>query len=933
MALDLSKLSDEMEYALANARLLAEGRRQALIQPEHLLLLLLDRDGSSLRPALEKKGLTFPPLLDALSRRADQLSAQRLEEGRRPLASQALRTLLAAAFAIAEEHGRASAEPIDVLEAALTTGSSTNDLRNDFRKAGFTVGDLSEIEPPAPLAATPKSDWKSTGQPTAKSAATPASADSELAGGAKMLEKFGRDLTAAAAAGELMPVIGRDDEVRQLIQTLLRKTKSNPVLVGDPGTGKTAIVEGLALRIAAQDVPESMKRCRVVALDLMGLVAGAKYRGEFEERLKAVVDEVRLRKGEIILFLDEIHQLVGAGGTEGGMDAANILKPALARGELRCVGATTFDEYRERIEKDGALARRFERVQVGEPSDESMLYILRGIRERYAAFHGVDLTDESLVAAIKLSRRYMRDRFLPDKAIDVIDAATARLRMQLESRPTALDQQERLLTRRRAELETLRGLPRLAPAQTKQVAALEAEIADLEPRVAATAASWEAQRNARADLQKTVQAIEENTRLLTAAEGAGDVTRAAEIRYGALQHLETQRKDLEAKLAASRESAGADALVADRVLPEHIAEVIAERSGVPASRMLESERERLLGLEDRLGERVYGQPEAVHAVSEAARRMRTDLQLKRSPASFLFVGPTGVGKTELAKALAEALFDDETALIRIDMGEYKDASSAAGLIGSRPGLVGSDEGGFLTEQVRRSPYSIVLFDEVEKGHPAILDLLLGVLDEGRLTDAKGRFCDFTNTVVLFTSNLGVRESMAAGEDNVLREQILLDAVRANLRPELYNRIGQIIPFHPLGMPELQRIVGTQIKSLRRKLEDDREIGLGVTPAAIDLLAHLSYDPEYGARPAGRVMQREVLSPLAEILLSGDAVPGSTIEIDALPAETLEPAPSETAEAQPPTEPEMELVFAVHEPASPDNGSPRRETQVEESVTQ
>ena len=451
MALDLSKLSDEMESALSGARLLAEQRRQALIQPEHLLLLLLDSDGSSLRTILERKNVALLPLLDALSRRADTLSAQRLDELRRPLASQALRTLLADAFKLSDRHGRPSAEAIDVLEAALTTG--TNDLRNDFRKAGFTVEDIEQ-----PAAAVPQASRRQT----ATSAQAPLSAnEAELAGGAKMLERFGRDLTAAAAAGELMPVVGRDEEVRQLIQTLLRKTKSNPVLVGDPGTGKTAIVEGLALRIAAQDVPESMKRCRVIALDLMGLVAGAKYRGEFEERLKAVVDEVRMRKGEIILFLDEIHQLVGAGGTEGGMDAANILKPALARGELRCVGATTFDEYRERIEKDGALARRFERVQVGEPSDESMLYILRGIRERYAAFHGVDLTDEALHAAIKLSRRYMRDRFLPDKAIDVIDAATARLRMQLESRPTALDQQERLLTRHRAELETLRSLPKL----------------------------------------------------------------------------------------------------------------------------------------------------------------------------------------------------------------------------------------------------------------------------------------------------------------------------------------------------------------------------------------------------------------------------------------------------------------------------------------
>ncbi|MGI4981523.1 MAG: AAA family ATPase, partial [Janthinobacterium lividum] len=527
MALDLSKLSDEMESALANARLLAEGRRQALIQPEHLLLLLLDGDGSSLRPTLERKGVVFPALLDELSRRADALSAQRLDDGRRPLASQALRTVLAESFDIAAKHGRESAEPVDVLEAALT-GEGSNELRNDFRKAGFTVDALEQPAAPAPAVAT------SGGTATAPAAKA---AEGDLASGPKMLEKFGRDLTAAAAAGELMPVVGRDDEVRQLIQTLLRKTKSNPVLVGDPGTGKTAIVEGLALRIAAQDVPESMKRCRVIALDLMGLVAGAKYRGEFEERLKAVVDEVKLRKGEIILFLDEIHQLVGAGGTEGGMDAANILKPALARGELRCVGATTFDEYRERIEKDGALARRFERVQVGEPSDESMLYILRGIRDRYAAFHGVELTDEALVAAVKLSRRYMRDRFLPDKAIDVIDAATARLRMQLESRPTALDQQERLLTRRRAELETLRGLPKPSSAQTKSIAALEAEIAQLEPQVTADAESWEQQRNARADLGKTVQAIEENTRSLSAAEGAGDVTRAAEIRYGSLQHL------------------------------------------------------------------------------------------------------------------------------------------------------------------------------------------------------------------------------------------------------------------------------------------------------------------------------------------------------------------------------------------------------------
>ena len=917
MALDLSKLSDEMESALAGARVLAEERQQALIQPEHLFLLLLDQERSSLRAVVTATGLEMTPLLDSLSRRADQLSAQRLEPGRRPLASQSLRALLAAAFVVSDAKGRPAAEPVDVLQAALK--GPDGDLRTVFRRAGLTPEDLH-----LPSAAeTPAGSPAESSRPVPPVPGKPmAEASADMQNGAQMLERFGRDLTEAARAGELMPVVGRDDEVRQLIQTLLRKTKSNPVLVGDPGTGKTAIVEGLAQRVADGDVPESLKRCRVVALDLMGLVAGAKYRGEFEERLKAVVDEVRLRKGEIILFLDEIHQLVGAGGTEGGMDAANILKPALARGELRCVGATTFDEYRERIEKDGALARRFERVQVGEPDDRSMLYILRGIRERYAAFHGVDVTDEALQAAIKLSRRYMRDRFLPDKAIDVMDAATARLRMQLESRPTALDQGERLLTRHRAELATLQGLSKPTTAQMRQMTELESAIAELQPRLAADAEAWEGQRNARAELARTSQAIEENQRLLAAAESAGDVTRAAEIRYNALQALEAQRTDLEAQLARHRQAAGANASVADRVLPEHIAEVIAERSGVPASRMLESERERLLQLEDRLGERVYGQPEAIQAVAEAARRMRTDLQLKRSPASFLFVGPTGVGKTELAKALAEVLFDDETALIRIDMGEYKDKSSAAGLIGSRPGLVGSDEGGFLTEQVRRSPYSIVLFDEVEKGHPEILDLLLGVLDEGRLTDAKGRFCDFTNTVVLFTSNLGVRESMAAGEDNGLRERIILDAVRANLRPELYNRIGQVIPFHPLGMVELERIVQTQLRALQRKLEDDRELALDATPAAVALLARLSYDPEYGARPAGRVMQREVLSPLAEILLSGEATAGCTVHIDAHTEALPEGAiPSEEGGTE-------ELIFTITVPDGVTDGSEKRNTAAE-----
>lgn len=858
MALDLSLLSDEMERALEAARLLAERRKQSLIQPEHLLYTLLDGE-SGLYAMLERNGVGCDALLDALAIRLNGTDSGLLEPGRRPVASQALRKLLEKGLERVQGCKNAQVEPVDVLLAAVELSEAA--LKADLREAGITKESVEKID---------------SSQKTLRDAYDPGKRphSNDINRPARVLEHFGRDLTEAARAGELSPVVGRDEEIRLLIQTLLRKTKNNPVLVGDPGTGKTAIVEGLARRIAAGDVPESLRRCRVIALDLAALVAGAKYRGEFEERIKGVIDEVRFGKGEIILFLDELHQLVGAGGAEGGMDAANLLKPALARGELRCVGATTFNEYRERIEKDGALARRFERIQVKEPDDECMLSILRGIRENYEAFHGVKLSDEALQTAVKLSRRYLRDRFLPDKAIDVIDAATARLRMQMESKPTYVDQRERLLLRKRAELESLRGAAQ-STQQKKSRVALEAEIAALEPEVTALAENWNRQRTASLELKKTLRAIEEQNRLLQAAEAAGDVAKAAEIRYGALKYLQQQKDDLEVNAAAAQDPP----MVADEVLPAHIAEVIAERSGIPVSRLLESERDRLLKLEERLAARVFGQADAVQAVAEAARRMRTDLQLKRGPSSFLFAGPTGVGKTELAKALAEALFDDERALVRIDMGEYKDKSSAAGLIGSRPGLVGSDEGGFLTEQVRRSPYSVVLFDEIEKAHPEVLDLLLGVLDEGRLTDAKGRFCDFSSTIVLFTSNLGVRESTGA-ENNDERKQIILNVVRASLRPELYNRIGQVIAFNSLGEAELKRIVGAHIAALQKKLEEEREILFTVTSAALSLLAERSYDPEYGARPAARILQQMVLAPLAGALIAQDILPGQNVQLDA-----------------------------------------------------
>jgi ATP-dependent Clp protease ATP-binding subunit ClpB len=859
MAIDLDKISNELEDALEQARLLAEQRQQALITPTHMLFVLLDKE-SAMAAMLEKAGVACGPLLDAFATRLNKgEGTQRLEPGKRAKSSRSLRELIEKAFEKMDARGGERAEPIDFLLAAVE--SSESDLKSDLRQAGVTAKSVGQASESRAAAGETLGEKKSV-----VAAVRP---------GTKLLERFGRDLTAAATAGELMPVVGRDDEIRRVIQTLLRKSKNNPVLVGDPGTGKTAIAEGLALRISAGDVPESLKKCKLFALDLTSMVAGAKYRGEFEERIKGVVDEVRSRKGEIILFLDELHTLVGAGGSEGGMDAANILKPALARGELRCIGATTFDEYRERIEKDGALARRFDVVTVKEPTDESMLTILRGIRARYEAFHGVRLSDEALHASVKLSRRYLRDRFLPDKAIDVIDEATARIRMQKESKPTHIDQQQRLLFRKQAELEALNGSAS-TPAQKKAVAALQAEVEDFKQKVDALVGDWQRRKDLSDNLQKTKRAIEEQTAELAVAEAQGDVAKVAQIRYGSLKYLEEQRTDMEKQLEAS---ATGQTLVPDEVLPEHIAEVIAERVGVPINRMLESERDRLLKMEERIGLRVFGQDDAVKAVSEAARRMRADLQPGRKPNSFLFAGPTGVGKTELAKALAEALFDDETALIRIDMGEYKDKSSVSGLIGSRPGLVGSDEGGFLTEQVRRSPYSIVLFDEVEKGHPEILDILLGVLDEGRLTDAKGRFCDFSNTIVLFTSNLGVREAMESTDDLEKRKEIILEVVKASLRPELYNRISQVISFNSLTDKELERIVNTQIEALRKKLGEEREIGLGISPEALAYLAKESYDPAYGARPVGRTMQQLVLSPLATAILSGEVAPKQKLQID------------------------------------------------------
>jgi ATP-dependent Clp protease ATP-binding subunit ClpB len=851
---DLDKISPDLESALDEARHLAESNRQSQISPLHLIYVLLNKDGSlGWLPA--RVGVDIRSFLHETFAKLCA-SPHDLRDGVRPRASRDLRELIQAAVALSDKLRAEQVEPIQLLLALLEEKDST--CAKELWAAGF---EPSSVEAAVRTRHSLEEAIHGNGK------AKPAIGGR---GSLETLRRFAKDLTEAAAAGDLMPIIGRDYEVRRLIQTLLRKTKNNPVLVGDPGTGKTAIVEGLAARIVAGDVPESLKPCRIFALDLVGLVAGTKLRGEFEQRLKAVVEEVQAESGRIMLFLDELHTLVGAGGTEGGMDAANILKPALARGQIRCIGATTYDEYREKIEKDAALARRFDLITVKEPENESVMAILRGIRPRYESFHGVRLSDEALQAAVMLSRRYIRNRFFPDKAIDVIDEATARLRMQRESKPNSIDELERSLLRKEAELTVLKSNGK----SRDGVESLTREIDDLRPRLQGLTERWRKETDTVAHLQRTKAAIEDQQRDLAQAESQNDVAKAAQIRYGSLCFLERQLVDLEGQVA----ELPTPSLVPSEVDASHIAEVVAERSGIPISRLMESERERLLHLEDRMSARVIGQQQAVNAVAGAVRRMRTDLRIGQRPASFLFVGPTGVGKTELAKSLAEALFDDESALIRIDMGEYKDQSAVSGLIGSRPGLVGSDEGGFLTERVRRLPYSVVLFDEVEKAHPQVLDLLLAVLDEGRLSDAKGRFCDFSNVLIIFTSNLGVREASELTDDPSIRGEIILEAVKQAFRPEFFNRIAEVVLFDTLTVEETDQIVSLQLNQVQRKLEEERNIHLQIDAAATRYLAERAYDPIFGARPVTRLLQQVVLSPLAIKLLSGDVQAGDTIVV-------------------------------------------------------
>ncbi|MEH2383148.1 MAG: ATP-dependent chaperone ClpB [Nostoc sp.] len=692
------------------------------------------------------------------------------------------------------------------------------------------------------------------------------------------LEKYGRDLTEAARKGQLDPVIGRDDEIRRTIQILSRRTKNNPVLIGEPGVGKTAIAEGLAQRIIAGDVPQSLKDRKLIALDMGALIAGAKFRGEFEERLKAVLKEVTESGGKIVLFIDEIHTVVGAGATQGAMDAGNLLKPMLARGELRCIGATTLDEYRKYIEKDAALERRFQQVYVDQPSVEDSISILRGLRERYENHHGVKISDSALVAAAILSSRYISDRFLPDKAIDLVDEAAARLKMEITSKPEELDEIDRKILQ--LEMEKLSLQKESDAASRERLERLEKEIADLKEEQRTLNTQWQSEKDIIDKIQSVKKEIEQANLEIQQAERDYDLNRAAELKYGTLTSLHRQLEAVEAELASTQRSG--KSLLREEVTEADIAEIISKWTGIPISKLVESEKEKLLHLEDELHGRVIGQEEAVTAVADAIQRSRAGLADPNRPiASFIFLGPTGVGKTELAKALAAYMFDSEDALVRIDMSEYMEKHAVSRLIGAPPGYVGYEEGGQLTEAIRRRPYSVILFDEIEKAHPDVFNIFLQILDDGRVTDAQGHKVDFKNAIIIMTSNIGSQYILDVAGDNAHYDEMrrrVMEAMRNSFRPEFLNRVDEIIIFHGLDKKELRQIVLLQVERLRKRLSD-RKISLKLSDIALDFLAEVGYDPVYGARPLKRAIQRELETQIAKHILRGEFNDGDTIFVD------------------------------------------------------